>query len=90
MLFQPWSSRFWKMADIKNIINEGSKEMLIKADKTFNFYCMKLENTTKLLQNNITTTYRKIDDKVVRLSKEYLTLNEASRDNLNVDKRILK
>ena len=48
-------------SDIKDKIR-GSNDLLIKADKTSNYYRMKPENYEELLHNNITKTYKKIDD----------------------------
>ena len=47
---------------MKNV--EKSNEMLIKAVKTSIFYRMKPENNEILLHNNVTKTYRKIDDEI--------------------------
>ena len=50
-------------SDIKNTI-KGSNELLIKADRTSNFYRMKPDNYDKLLHNNVTKTNKKIDNNI--------------------------
>ena len=62
-----------------------SDDLLIKADKTSNFYRMKPENYEELLHNNITKTYKKIDDSLAT-SIEKKSKNIA--ENLGLDDRI--
>ena len=50
--------------DSKNTI-KSSSDILIKADKTTNFYHMKPEKYTTALNENVTKTYKKIDNNVV-------------------------
>ena len=70
--------------DIKNDI-KGSSEMLIKADKTSNFYRMKPDAYDNMLHDNVTKTYRKIDSEAVtNIEKK----SKAIAENLNLDDRI--
>ena len=59
--------------------------MLIKPDKTSNFYRMKPEKYNKLLHNNVTTTYRKIDNEVVTGIERK---SKSIAENLELDDRI--
>ena len=55
--------------DLKEIKNE--EKVIIAADKTRNFYKMEKEMYEKLLNNNITKDYKKVDDKLAdRIAKE--------------------
>ena len=67
----PRKSSFQKKmsSDIREKIRR-SDDLLIKADKTSNFYRMKPENYEELLHNNITKTYKKIDDSLATSIKK--------------------
>ena len=70
--------------DIENDI-KGSSEMLIKADKTSNFYRMKPDAYDNMLHDNVTKTYRKIDSEAVtNIEKK----SKAIAENFNLDDRI--
>ena len=81
----PRKSSFQKKmsSDIKEKIRR-SDDLLIKADKTSNFYRMKLENYEELLHNNITKTY-KIDDS---LATSIVKKSKNIAENLGLDDRI--
>ena len=71
-------------SDIKEKIRK-SDDLLITADKTSNYYCMKPENYEELLYNNITKTYKKIDD---RLTTSIEKKSKNIAENLGLDDRI--
>lgn len=59
--------------------------MLIKVDKTSNFYGMKNDENNNILHNNVTQTSRKIDSEVVMNIKRK---SKAIAENLSLDDRI--
>jgi hypothetical protein len=70
--------------DIKNKI-KSSTDVLIKADKTNNFYRMKPDNYKKVLHENVTKTYKKIDENIaVNIEKRSKIITEK----LGLDDRI--
>ena len=73
-------------SNISNTI-KGSTEMLIKADKTSNFYRMKPDRYQKLLHDNVTATYKKIDDEMVNNIEKK---SESIAEELRLDDRIEK
>ena len=50
--------------DVKKI--KGSKNLLVSADKTANYYSVSKESYNKLLVENITSSYEKADDNVIK------------------------
>ena len=73
-------------SNISNTI-KGSTEMLIKADKTSNFYRMKPDRYQKLLHDNVTATIKKTDDEVVNNIEKK---SESIAEDLRLDDRIEK
>ena len=70
--------------DIKNKI-KSSTDVLIKADKTNNFYRMNPDNYKKVLHENMTKTYKKIDENIaVNIEKRSKIITEK----LGLDDRI--
>ena len=64
--FRNSSDEFQKQlaADITKI--KETKSLIIPADKTTNFYSMSVEDYEKLLTENISSTYKKCDGKIVK------------------------
>ena len=77
--------------DFQKKLNQDRKEisknerLLVAADKTTNFYKVKREDYNKLLDNNITKTYKKAPD---TLEKCILEKDKAIADNLDISDRI--
>ena len=68
--------------DVKKINN--TKEIIMKADKTKNWYNIKTENYLKLKQNTITQHYKKQDSKLVNQINY-----EAAKSVANLDEELL-
>ena len=76
-------------AELQNDVSriKGSRNVIVAADKTTNFYEMSKDEYLKLLADNITAGYQKADEKVV------ININEEARmvtKNLEISDRINK
>ena len=72
--------------DIKNSIN-STKQLIIPADKTSNFYKLEYNKYNQLLHSNVTKDYKKADSKVVRDIK---AKSQAIAKELKIDDRVMK
>ena len=72
--------------DIKNKIKRPDT-LLIPADKTTNFYAMNLSSYDKLIKENVTKTYKKSNDELVR---EIDAQSARIAERLKLDDRIEK
>ena len=83
--FRHLSDEFQKQltADIKKI-NE-TKSLIIPADKTTNMYSMSVDDYQKLLTENISSTYKKCDDAIV---KSINTEAKSIAKDLKIDDRV--
>ena len=69
--------------DVKRIKNE--KSLIVPADKTTNFYKLSPEQYDKLLQKNITKSYKKANDTTAQVIEAE---NKKIATNLNIDDRV--
>lgn len=65
--FEDKSNKFQKQMekDISSFTN--NEELLIKADKTTNYYKMKKSEYTELLNNNVTKSYKKVNQSILKV-----------------------
>ena len=71
---------------------ENSTEILVKADKTRNIYKMKVDSYKKLMKDNLTASYKKIDLSNNRNNLEN-TINKEAKlitDKLKISERVNK
>ena len=83
--FKETQSQFQQ--DLKNDIASAKNEnrLFVKADKTTNFYKLDLPDYKRLLEANITKTYKKADKKQISMMDEEAKIITK---NLNIDDRV--
>ena len=72
--------------DVKKI--KGSKNLLVSADNTANYYSVSKESYNKLLVENITSSYKKADDNVIKsINDEAKTIAKSLKldDKMHID-----